>query len=242
MTSLEDPFFWATDLQRPKPFGLIEKNWFAFWDMNDEMYLHYDIKSMGRSFAKVAHDGSVGEDLALSTAISDEKCMRELMPPFNDNGLEAIHQATNSLSITLCNRSDPDCHQKDDNTFIMLIFQKKSAYMHTNYYPYAMLFRRTPPFEVFGISSKPFWYSGRGRANEFWRWTTWKPKDQTQSVYTTQMSWFDAEQTYHGYLDDKILLAFGIEDKHAGGIDVVARSLLEGMRFCRDVDQKKYSP
>lgn len=230
----EDAFFYPTDLQRPPPVGGIEKNWFAFWDADDEMYLHYDVKPRKRSFAKVKFDGSVGEDLA-PLATRDDKCMEELMPSFHHNDREWIHQATNSLSITLCKRSDSNCRATEDNTFIMLLFQMKTFYMHGVYYPYIMLFKRSAPFEIHGISSKPLWYNGRGKMNEFWRWSTWKPKDQTQLVFTTQMSWQGMGHMYHGYLDDKVILAFGIEDKHGGGIDVMAGDLLQGMRFCSEV-------
>lgn len=54
-------------------------------------------------------------------------------------------------------------------------------------------------------------------------------------VFTTQMSWQGMGNMYHGYLDDTVLLAFGIEDKHGGGLDVIAEDLLQGMRFCGEV-------
>ncbi|KAK4508330.1 hypothetical protein PRZ48_002068 [Zasmidium cellare] len=236
ITSPADPFFWPTDLHRPPPVGGVEKNWFAFFDMNDEMYLHYDVKPTKRSFAKVnTSDGTVGDDLA-PLATTDDKCMADLMPAYHHNDREWIHQATNSLSITLCKRSDPSCHPTADNTFIMLLFQTKTFYMHGVYYPYIMLFRREAPFQIHGISQKPFWFNGRGRMNEFWRWSTWKPKDQTQMVFTTQMSWAEQGNMYHGYLDDTVILAFGIEDKHGGGLDVKAEDLLQGMSFCNGGD------
>ncbi|KAF2162219.1 hypothetical protein M409DRAFT_69156 [Zasmidium cellare ATCC 36951] len=232
ITHPNEAFFWPTDLHRPPPVGGVEKNWFAFWDMDDDMYLHYDVKPTKRSFAKVnTSDGSVGDDLA-PLATTDDQCMKDLMPAYHHNDREWIHQATNSLSITLCKRADPTCHPTPDNTFIMLLFQTKTFYMHGVYYPYIMLFKRTAPFQIHGISAKPFWYSGRGRMNEFWRWSTWKPKDQTQMVFTTQMSWVGQGNMYHGFLDDRVILAFGIEDKHGGGLDVVAGDLLQGMRFC----------
>ena len=41
------------------------------------------------------------------------------------------------------------------------------------------------------------------------------------------MSWKRAGQRYHGYSDDIILLAIGIEDKKIGVIDVLASSLFK---------------
>lgn len=37
---------------------------------------------------------------------------------------------------------------------------------------------------------------------------------------------------FHGYLDDEIVVTFGIEDQHAGGIDVVAGDLLQEIAYC----------
>ena len=63
--------------------------------------------------------------------------------PIVRNGQESIHQATNSLSITLCKRSDPRCVPTDDNTYIMHIFHWKSYYeFHGGYEPYVVLFKR----------------------------------------------------------------------------------------------------
>jgi len=48
------------------------------------------------------------------------------------------------------------------------------------------------------------------------------------------MSWKGKEQKYHGYLDDALFLAFGIEDSRSGGIDVTAGELLKGMGLCSE--------
>ncbi|KAK3358035.1 hypothetical protein B0T25DRAFT_590091 [Lasiosphaeria hispida] len=41
-------------------------------------------------------------------------------------------------------------------------------------------------------------------------------------------------QKYHGYLDDELFLAFGMEDERGGGIDVRASDLLGEMGLCSD--------
>ncbi|KAH8672563.1 hypothetical protein BGZ60DRAFT_405149 [Tricladium varicosporioides] len=161
----------ATELQRPPPYGSIEKNWFVFWDQGGQIYAHYDMLP-NRAFAKLEIDGSVGEDLAPQAAIAgDEKCIEEYAPQVDPNvekpDGESIHQATNSLSVTLCKRSDPSCVPDERNTFILTIFQyKRYYYFHSVYDPYVMLFEQKAPFKIHGISQKPFWIHGRWKPHE----------------------------------------------------------------------------
>lgn len=232
----------ATELQRPPPYGPIEKNWFLFWDHDGQVYAHYDV-SPKRVFAKLDPDGSVGEDLAPQAALQgDEKCMAKYMPRVGPDH-ESIHQATNSLSVTLCKRSDPTCKPNALNTFIFAVFQTKTYhYFHSNYEPYVMLFGQKAPFKIHGISTKPFWIHGRGKPNEVempkdlvkeriedgkaWYW------NQTEMMYITSMSWKSHTQKYHGYIDDVVFLAFGIEDSQSAGIDVLAGDLLMDIGLC----------
>jgi hypothetical protein len=235
-------FFWPTDLQRPHglPHFRVEKNWFPFWDSKGEMYLHYNI-APNRTFAKLDFDaedkskGLAGEDVAPLAMEHDKICMEKYMPPIHNSSLEYIHQATNSLAITLCKNSDSDCHKSDENTYIFIIFQFKSFYGHGVFEPYVMLFKQTTPFEIYGISSKPFWYHGRGEAGGPWTSgsdSDWIPKDSSQMVYTTSMNWKQQKLTYHGYLDDELFISFGVEDKRSFGIDVIAGDLIAGLELC----------
>lgn len=234
----------ATELQRPAPYGAVEKNWFVFWDSQGQKYAHYDI-SPKRVFAKLANDGSVGADLAPLASVHDGNCMARFMPHAATD-LESIHQATNSLSITLCKRRDPTCHPSDANTFVITIFQHKSYYaFHSVYEPYVMLFKQSPPFEIYGISTKPIWIHGRGRPGQ---WKKIDPLDdpkeqpqqeprqelwnQTEMFYVTSISWKEHGQKYHGFSDDVMFLGFGIEDSRTAGVDVVAGDLLEDLGVC----------
>lgn len=228
----------ATELQRPALYGRIEKNWFVFWDKYEQIYIHYDI-APSRSFANLEYDGSVGWDLAPLAAASDEQCMTKYMPKTTTE-LETIHQATNSLSITLCRRSDAFCEVNDSNTFILTVFQHKSFYgFHSVYEPYVLVFQQTAPFEIHGISRKPIWIHGRGRPGE------WKTPgksvqasvlaNQTEMLYVTSLNWKEHGQKYHGYLDDVLFIGFGIEDSGTGGIDVIAGDLLTDLGLCSSV-------
>lgn len=225
-------FFYPTNLQKVGgKYRGIEKNWFPFWDSNGTLYLHYTITPQ-RKFAKLEDDGSVGTDLGPVAAAHDNACLEKLMPKLQDTGLEWIHQATNALELTMCKRSDPTCESNDENTFIITLFQTKTFYAHGQYEPYFLLFKRTAPFEIYGISKTPFWYHGRGKAFGDWRVDLSKPKDQAQMVFTTSLSWKKQGQTYHGYLDDEMMMCFGIEDKHSGTMDVTIGELIEDVALC----------
>lgn len=231
-------YFRATEIQRPKPIGMVEKNYFLFWekDENSSVYAHYDIYPK-RAFAKLEYNGTAGPDLAPNAAANDEKCMAAYMPKVAEK-LESIHQATNSLKITLCKRADPACKPDDSNTYFFTIFQHKSYYeMHSVYEPYIMLFKQAAPFEIHAISTKPLWISGRGTPGQWKKPSTSYINDkavrtQTQMLYVTSMSWKQKGQKYHGYIDDIIFLAFGVEDADTGGIDVLAGDLLQDLGLC----------
>lgn len=214
----------ATELQRPPPLGTVEKNWFLFWDVNDQPYVHYDIVPQ-RVYAQVGPDGSVGPDLATESASMDEKCFDKYMPkPAPEQ--ESLHQSTNSLLVTLCRRSEPSCVANDDNTFIFTIFQHKTFYnFHSVYEPYIMAFRRQPPFQVHAMSRRPLWIFGREMHAE---------SGTSDMLYVTSMSWKNREQRYHGFIDDQVFLAFGIEDEKAGGLDVLAGDLLGELGLCSE--------
>ncbi|KAK5125715.1 hypothetical protein LTR85_011989 [Meristemomyces frigidus] len=228
-----DPFVHATDLQRPPPYGVLEKNWFVFWDVEGELYLHHDVAPK-RVFSKLNLDGSVSGDLAPLASAKDKVCWQKHLDA-EAATYKSIHQATNSLSITMCKRHDPACKETHDNTFIMEIFQHKSFNnFHSAYEPYVMLFKQKAPFELHAISLKPIWIYGRGAAGEKRPPGHEDDADwgETEMIYVTSMSWKTAGQNYHGYLDDVMFLGFGVEDEQAGGIDVVAADVLQGLDLC----------
>lgn len=219
------PFHAGTELARPPPYSTMEKNWFLFWDTAGTAYVHHDVAPR-RVFTQLGTDGSAGPDLGpIAAAAGDDACMARLMPHVAPD-LESVHQATNSLSITLCRRADPACVETDDNTFVVTLFHHKSFYhFHGQYEPYAMLFRRTAPFALYAVSTKPLWINGRARYDDY---------RGSEMVYVVSMGWKDRGLTWHGFLDDVVFLAFGIEDKRAAGIDVLAEDLLAGLGLCAE--------
>ena len=231
-------FSQPAELQRPPPFNQLEKNFFLFWDFENQLHVHHDIFPK-RVFAQLEIDGSVSPDLAPEAARNDEVCIASFMPVLMAEH-ESIHQATNSLSITLCNRSDPACKPSPENTYIMHIFHFKSFYdFHGVYEPYVVLFQRQAPFAMHGIATKPIWIHGRDVFTEKTGSALWEgkalPSKHSEMFYVTSMSWKAHGQTYHGYLDDVLFVAFGIEDSKPGVIDILAGDLLKDMSFCSDV-------
>jgi hypothetical protein len=225
------PFQKGTELSRPPPYGPVEKNWFLFWDFaGKEMYLHHDILPR-RVFAKLHSDGTVGADMAPAAVAkgNDTMCLKAFLPEMHKDVEENIHQATNSLAVTLCKRSDPSCKASEKNTVIFTIVQHKrltGGFMHAEYEPYVVAFEQAAPFALHGISQKPLWISGRMGYHD---------ERKSEMMYVTSMAWKERGVKYRGYLDDVVMLGFGIEDRHPAGIDVLAEELLEGLGLCADV-------
>lgn len=228
----------ATELHRPPPYGGFEKNFFFFYDWDNRTYVHNDLYP-SRVFAEIDATGTVGEDLAPKSTM-DGQCLDKYLPKVDKTyDVEGIHQATNSLSVTLCKRADPDCIPNDKNTYIMHIFQHKAFYdAHAIYEPYVILFRRSFPFAFYGIGQKPLWITGRDRFTSKTHSVEWEvkgwdyPTDATELFYVTSMSWKEHGMRYHGYMDDVMLLNFGIEDSSSGTIDFRAEDLLQDLEIC----------
>ncbi|KAK4946385.1 hypothetical protein LTR10_014583 [Elasticomyces elasticus] len=235
------PFYDVTEVGRPPPRHGVEKNFFLFWDGQSEAYAHHELH-VERVFARLfMSDGTVGPDLAPQVANEDNLCLARYLPKIEPGAPESIHQATNSLAITLCKRADDECVPTDDNTFVMTIVQHKTYYgYHAVYEPYVVLFQRTAPFALHAISTKPIWIHGRGRLTRETHAVFYEdrpdgeiPQDHTEMFYVTSMSWKSHDQRYHGFIDDPLFLAFGIEDTRSGAIDILSGDLLQDLGSCK---------
>lgn len=235
-TSEDNDFTNATEMQRPPPHKNLEKNWFLFWDSQGQTHVHQDF-APNRSYTQLFPDGGIGPNMSPEAEKPDGACMARYIPLIEDHVHEAYHQATNSLAITLCKRSDSECTPSDNNTFIMAIFQLKTYYhFHPQYYPYVMLFKRDSPFALHAISEKSLWIHGRGPitskiSNESVLLKGGTPPHDVM-FYVTSMSWKSHDQRYHGYIDDVLLVSFGIEDTNSGTIDVLAGDLFKDLGYC----------
>ncbi|KAM7196626.1 hypothetical protein V8F33_006125 [Rhypophila sp. PSN 637] len=257
----QETFRLATELQRPGGWGVIEKNWFVWWDKDGVLYGHFDFLSEhgGRVFARLDGDGNSGRDLGPLVGYTGEKgtgevkrgkknrdvkCMERYFPKIPKGKPEDVHQATNSLRVTLCNRrknekgtmseghihgndeekeEESECIPDSNNTVIMTIIHHKTFYdYHGQYEPYVVLFRQRKPFELYGISKKPLWIQGRERQS----------KTRSDMFYVASVNWRDRGLGYHGFLDDVVFLGFGIEDHASGGMDLTMGELLSGIGLC----------
>ncbi|KAL5084140.1 hypothetical protein Trisim1_012284 [Trichoderma cf. simile WF8] len=217
-------FLRGTELQRPLPWNAVEKNWFPFWDTAGQMYIHHDVAPK-RVFARVLSDGSASVNLALLTEEQDNKCLEKYLPKtISEN--ESIHQASNSLKVTMCKRTDAICIADKSNTFIFTVWQHKSFYnWHAVYEPYVMLFQEQAPFAIHAMSKRPIWIHGRQQ---------YPDRLTSEMIYVTSIAWKSPLLTYHGYLDDELFIGFGIEDKASGAIDITAEELLAGLGLCTE--------
>ncbi|KAL2164005.1 hypothetical protein VTH06DRAFT_3219 [Thermothelomyces fergusii] len=214
----------GSEIQRSPPSNPVQKDYFVFWDKHDTMHVHYDMFPT-RAYAKLEPHGKTGPNLAGKTANSDSQCLRRSLPKLADKS-ESIRQATNSLRVTLCSRSDAKCTPDDGNTFIMTLVQHQTDFVeHSEYEPYVVLFRQRPPFELYAISRLPLWISGRTRNQGL----------PTDVVSVTSANWRDRGLNYHGYLDDVVMLAFQYGNRHPAAIDVLAGDLLVGLRLCEEI-------
>ncbi|KAL8728718.1 MAG: hypothetical protein Q9166_005205 [cf. Caloplaca sp. 2 TL-2023] len=141
----------------------IEKNWLPFFPATGDSYIHYDLSHptntsvRGRTFAKLLGNGftttNLTDPLELPCLIDDDTKETD---PVKKGG--TWHQATNSLRLILCNRSDPECKPMNDNTvFFAIIHRKFPNYLDLplRYERHFMIWSATPPFSLLGISKHP---------------------------------------------------------------------------------------
>ncbi|KAI4220061.1 MAG: hypothetical protein LQ349_008180 [Xanthoria aureola] len=280
-----------TELTRnpPSTRSSIEKNWLPFFPSSGESYIHYDLShpsntSMrGRTFAKLLGNGftttNLTDPLELPCLIEDDAKETD---PVKKGG--TWHQATNSLRLILCNRTDPKCKDTNENTvFFAIIHRKFPNYLDLplRYERYFMVWSSTPPFSLLGISKHPILMANETASGwtESENWsddpvnveTVEKFKKQhhavnhlgqngthnVSSTETLSMEPFGGKEywayfTYTvsiayawgrgnseevgdknvGYLDDKVVLAIGIDDKGQGFARAKAADLVQCLRAC----------
>lgn len=150
-----------TELTRnpPSTRSPIEKNWMLFFPPSGESYIHYDLSGSrsGRTFAKLLGSGLTTANL---TDPFELPCLRKLHAAEEDPAKRGgtVHQATNSLRLILCNRSDPACKPKEENTvFFALIHRKFPNFLKLplRYERYFIIWSASPPFSMLGVSRYP---------------------------------------------------------------------------------------
>ncbi|KAK9375141.1 uncharacterized protein V1513DRAFT_443856 [Lipomyces chichibuensis] len=172
-----------TELPRPK-YNEVEKNWFLMWDESNVEYVQHETEQ--RSISAVSLPPEKQVNIALPAV---QKCLSSLKKTL-DSKQEAndIHQATNSLRVTLC---DFPCIPTIHNTVIIeLIHVKYQNRFEFFYRRYAIIMNATAPFNIIGRTGN-LMYAGT---------------DENVMLYTVSMTWDhehyqqhqDWNETVHG--------------------------------------------
>ncbi|KAK9459154.1 uncharacterized protein V1516DRAFT_681111 [Lipomyces oligophaga] len=159
-----------TELTRPN-LQEIEKNWFMMFDSLDSNreYLHYDF--LHRSLAALKPPADIAT--YKSIANPSPELVRGLLQNFKKSDYSAndIHQASNSLLVTLC---DFPCIPTIHNTVLVeLMHIKYSDYYRLYYRRFAIIMNATAPFDVLGRTEN-LMYAGT---------------DSDTMIYTVSMAW-----------------------------------------------------
>ena len=167
------PFLTELTRNPPETRSPIEKNWMLFFTTNGESYIHYDLPSIasrphnstnntrhrrGRTFAKLLGNGLTTRNL---TSSLEQSCIHELTEQEEPDKAKRggrWHQATNALRLILCNRADPKCRPKPQNTvFVGLVHRKFQNFLKLplRYERLFMVWASTPPFHMLALSRYP---------------------------------------------------------------------------------------
>jgi hypothetical protein len=231
---------------------MIEKNW-MFFSTAASTYVHYDLGPSVRSFAKLLGGGLSTPNL---TDPLEQPCLREgAFFNKNEDLGGSWHQATNSLRLILCERTDGSCRSRPENTvFWSLIHHKHKNIFHLplRYERYFVIWSSTPPFNMLAISSHPILLAnetaGGWDADENWE----DDKEHQEMVknygtgkenfavftYTVSIaySWGRFEDQpqdkYTGFLDDEVIIGLGVDDEAQNYARVKVSELLQCMRVC----------
>ncbi|KAJ8101186.1 hypothetical protein POJ06DRAFT_90545 [Lipomyces tetrasporus] len=172
-----------TELPRPD-YNEIEKNWFLMWDESGIEYVQHETEDRSISAVALPHDKQIN----IATP-GDQKCVTSLKRRLGRKGqANNIHQATNSLRVTLC---DFPCIPTIHNTVIIeLMHMKYMNRLELFYRRYAVIMNATAPFDIIGRTGN-LMYAGT---------------DENVMLYTVSMAWDhehyrqheDWNETVHG--------------------------------------------
>ncbi|KAK9239750.1 hypothetical protein V1525DRAFT_16897 [Lipomyces kononenkoae] len=155
-----------TELPRPQ-YNEIEKNWFLMWDEINVGYVQHEIEDRSVSLLFGARSKQVN---IASPGIPE--CISSLKKKLDGvEHLNEIHQATNSLRVTLC---DFPCIPTIHNTVIIeLMHMKYKNHFEIFYRRYAIIMNATAPFNIIGRTGN-LMYAGT---------------DEKSMLYTVSITW-----------------------------------------------------
>ncbi|KAK6607511.1 hypothetical protein H4I96_03746 [Botrytis cinerea] len=227
-----------------------EKNWFIFSPTPSSSYVHYELTSSQRTFAKLIGNGFTTTNL---TDQNEIPCLIDATPEeitLNRYMANATwHQATPALKLILCTRSNNSCIlETPDIVFIAAIHRKHKNVLDLpiRYERYFVMWAATPPFSMLAISQHPILFANETTTG----WTSdesWDDVPEALSegrglwaklTYTTTIAYAwnredgDIKDKSVGYLDDEILLSVGVDDHDQVYGRVLVSELLQCLRIC----------
>ncbi|KAK2626468.1 hypothetical protein QTJ16_003643 [Diplocarpon rosae] len=241
-----------TELTRSPPSTRqsYEKNWVMFFPSPATSFLQYELSSSTRTFAQLVAGGLTTQNL---TDPFEEPCLADP----SDGGAETNaftrsstwHQATPSLKLTLCPRTNISCLSDDPATVFFAAIQRKHCNdygLPIRYERYFVVWSANWPFNMLAVSQHPILMANE--TNRGWKpaqiWddvpqTEYEAKDAWGDfTYTTTIAYAwgrpesDIREKSNGYLDDDVILSVGIDDQDGLYSKIAVEDLLQCLRIC----------
>ncbi|GAA5827491.1 hypothetical protein JCM11251_003834 [Rhodosporidiobolus azoricus] len=193
-----------------------EKNWAPLLGENDE--LHFHVSLVPQQIYKWVPNLTLRP---LDPLAPSHNCLTDLLGA--DMNRVHLHHATPLLRATMCKRGEcvPDVH----NTVLFgIIHVKYHPLPYLHYVRHVVTWNVTSPYEYLSVS-KPLTYSGTNQAD---------------AIFTVGIAWDHPSDRHglglnHGFLDDNVLVSFGVSDYGSAYIDVSAYDLLTDHDLCHGV-------
>ncbi|GAA5905800.1 hypothetical protein JCM8208_000903 [Rhodotorula glutinis] len=195
----------------------VEKNWSGFMGQNNELMFHVSL--VPQQIYKYTPNLTLRP---LDPLAPSHNCLTELLGP--DMNRVHLHHATPLLRATLCKRGEckPDVH----NTVMFgIIHVKYHPLPYLHYVRHVVTWNVTEPYKYLSVS-RPLTYSGTNQADP---------------IFTVSMAWDHPTNRHglglnHGFLDDTVIISFGVADYGSGYTDVLALDLLTDHQLCAGVE------
>jgi hypothetical protein len=263
LSSLEEPapvrFTESVPLLYPGESG-VQKNWAPFSDSSGGLYFHtdlipqtiYKLKSGNDAF-KVPTFSSSAEDLEdleiIVNATSRDNCITWAANQPAFKGFR-VHQSTPFLDVVFCNYADVVSGICDPNDPANRLYIGVIHVMHNKLYERRIVtLNSTYPWNYVSVS-KPLLYSMFTSSSHFPFsienfWLIQNPTvnmAQDLLAFTASMNFRKRGRTTksgseyaRGYLDDGLIISFGIGDKASSYVEVKVKDVLEDHLICDDL-------
>ncbi|BGP09240.1 hypothetical protein OF846_003005 [Rhodotorula toruloides] len=194
----------------------IEKNWSPMLGENDELFFHVSL--VPQQIYKYVPNLTLRP---LDPLAPSHNCLTDILGP--DMNRVHLHHATPLIRATMCKRGEcvPDVH----NTVLFgIIHVKYHPLPYLHYVRHVVTWNVTSPYEYLSVS-KPLTYSGTNQADP---------------IFTVSMAWQSPSDRHglglnHGFLDDTVLISFGVGDYGSAYTDVLAYDLLTDHQLCAGI-------